>query len=330
MELKIQNLTAKKGEIVKGFINIANSGMKTPITIINGKEDGETILIMAGIHSAEYVGIQAAIELSCEINPNDVKGKILILPLVNTDGFENRTISMVNEDGKNLNRVFPGCEDGTLADKIAYTIEKEIYPHIDYLVDLHGGDAYEELTEYVYAQGKASEEVKSKSKEIADMVDVPYIVLSQKDTAGAYNYAGKKGIPAILLERGHLGVWSKEEVEKDKKDVNNILAGLGFISNPFEQPQNKDVLIDVVYKNADYSGCFYRQKKAGEKFAKGELLGEIKDYFGENLKSYYAEFNGVILYQTASLTVIKDGPMLAYAKLDSQETISEVNVSSHF
>lgn len=328
--LKVQSLEAKKGEKVQGFFEIINSDMKTPITLINGVEDGETILIMGGIHSAEYVGIQSAIELTKELKPENIKGKIIILPLVNTDGFEHRTISMVYEDGKNLNRVFPGKKLGTLADKIAYSIENDIYCQINYLVDLHCGDAYENLTDYVYAQGVASKEIVELSIKMAELVDVPYIVLSGSGTGGAYNHAGSIGIPAILLERGQLGVWSVEEVNKNKRDVRNVLSGLGFLKNEQIGVQSKILLTNVVYKNADVSGCFYPSKKAGDKFKKDELLGEIRDYFGNVLHSYHSEFDGVILYQTASLTVIKDGPMLAYAQLDGDGQIAGENLWSHF
>lgn len=313
--LKVQNLEVKKGEKIQGFFEIIDSDMKTPITIINGKEDGESILIMGGIHSAEYVGIQSAIELARELDPKNVKGKIIILPLVNTNGFEHRTISMVYDDGKNLNRVFPGKKEGTLADKIAYTIEKDIYSQINYLVDLHCGDSYENLTEYVYAQGNAPKEVVQQSVKMAELVDVPYIVMSNNGTGGAYNHAGSIGIPGILLERGQLGIWSVEEVDKNKIDVKNILIGLGFLKENKTEIQSKTTLTNVSYVNAEVHGCFYPSKKAGDKFKKGELLGEIRDYFGNTLKTYYAEFDGVILYQVASLTVLKDGPMLAYAEL---------------
>lgn len=74
-------------------------------------------LVPAGIHNAEYVGIQAAIELSSEIDPEQLGGTLVIVPVANRSGFENRTMSMVHEDGKNLNRVFPGDESGTSADR---------------------------------------------------------------------------------------------------------------------------------------------------------------------------------------------------------------------
>ena len=315
MSIKIMNVTAKTGEKTQDFISFINSNIKAPITLISGERTGKTILIMGGIHSAEYVGIQTAIELARELEPSAINGNIIILPLVNTDGFEHRTNSMVYEDGKNLNRVFPGDKDGTLADKMAYTITHEIFPNIDYMIDLHCGDSYEELTPYIYAQGATDSETRKKSLAMAKQMDVPYIVLSQVASKGAYNHAGSLGIPGVLMERGNLGVWSKKEVDDNKRDVRRMLGMLGFINENEQEVAGGRVLENVVYQNADFAGCFYPTKKAGEKFCKGELLGEIRDYFGNTLQRYSASFDGVILYQTASLTVLKDGPMLAYAEL---------------
>ena len=86
-------------------------------------------MITAGIHSAEFVGIQAAIELAEELKPENIRGTVVILPLVNRSGFEHRTMSMVYEDGKNLNRVFPGNPEGSTAEKLAYTVFREFILH---------------------------------------------------------------------------------------------------------------------------------------------------------------------------------------------------------
>ena len=56
-------------------------------------------------------------------------------------------------------------------------------------------------------------------------------------------------------------------------------------------------------------------KKPGEYFFKGEDLGELRDYHGNLLYTSIATENGVVLYQTASLNIIEDGPMIAYAAI---------------
>ena len=95
------------GKTVKDHIHVEGTELHVPHVLLCGEQPGPTILISAGIHNAEYVGIQAAIELSNELKVSELRGSVVIVPLANRSGFENRTMSMVFEDGKNLNRVFP-------------------------------------------------------------------------------------------------------------------------------------------------------------------------------------------------------------------------------
>ena len=94
------------GRIIKDHIHVGGTEIHVPHVIISGHKPGPVLLVTAGIHNAEFVGIQAAIELSSEIDPEQLAGTLIIVPVANRSGFENRTMSMVHEDGKNLNRVF--------------------------------------------------------------------------------------------------------------------------------------------------------------------------------------------------------------------------------
>ena len=126
-DINLANFSKFRNQKQQGYINVSGTNIKLPITIICGKKEGKTALITGGVHCAEYVGIETAIELSKEINPEDISGNIIIVPLINRSGFENRTMSVVYEDGKNLNRVFPGNEQGSVSEKIAYFMEKELF-----------------------------------------------------------------------------------------------------------------------------------------------------------------------------------------------------------
>ena len=81
-------------------------------------------------------------------------GKVL-----NREDFEKRAGSISWEDGKNLNRVFPGRKDGTKMERLAAAITESLIRKADYYIDLHGGDDYEELTPYVYFAGVAKPEI---------------------------------------------------------------------------------------------------------------------------------------------------------------------------
>lgn len=127
MEFHLANFTVRKGQKVSGFLTLPFTDEGLPATIIYGEEDGDTVLITGGVHNAEYVGIEAVTGLARELEPKDVRGILILIHIVNINGFRARTVSVSREDGKNLNRVFPGSMDGTFTDKLAYFMEKELF-----------------------------------------------------------------------------------------------------------------------------------------------------------------------------------------------------------
>lgn len=313
---RLGNMEARRGERVDGELELLNGRFHLPATIFHGKDPGKTMLITAGVHAGEYVGIQSAIELSYKLKIEKVIGTVIILKVVNRPAFEQRTGSMGLEDGKNLNRVFPGKRDGTEMEQLAWAIANEVQPLADYYIDLHSGDDYEQLTPYVYYAGKAPEEVTAMSRKMAEQVDVPYMVKSNVAAGGAYNYAASRGIPSILIERGGMGAWTREEAQSTRRDVRNILCHLGMYSGQKDYRKYYPLdVADVSYQAASHSGCWYPYKNAGDLIARGEVLGEVKNYRGDTVEVCRAEYSGVILYQTRSLQVIEDGPMIAYGRI---------------
>lgn len=313
--LKIGNMVARTGEKVSGYVQVKGTNIELPVTIICGEKEGKTVFISGGVHNAEYLGIQTAIEIAHEVLPSQLSGNLIILHLMNVTGFEHRTMSLVYEDEKNLNREFPGSEQGTVADKICHTVVTEFQKNADYYIDLHCGDGYEELTPYVYSVGAAAPEVVHKAREMAKMVNVPYLVQSPCSSGGSYNYAGSCGIPSILIERGCMGRWSEEEVKLGKEDVRNVLRYLGVLEGEVSERTYHPIDVGtVIYKNAEHTGCWYPSKKVGDTFKKGEILGQVKDYFGNVLETCVAEMDGILLYQVGSLSIIKGGTMVAYGE----------------
>lgn len=296
------------GKTVKDHIHVEGTELHVPHVLLCGEQPGPTVLITAGIHNAEYVGIQAAIELSNELDVSTLRGNVVLVPLVNRSGFENRTMSRVFEDGKNLNRVFPGDRQGSEAERLAHMLFEVFIRNADAYIDLHCGDGYETLIPYCYYLGDAPAE--ETAKRMVACVNVKYVVRSHCRTGGAYNLASLHGVPSVLIERGQLSLFSREEIEADKADVRNILRRLGVLDGDWIRYSKQELL--EYNDDAPCTGCWYPEKKPGDRFRKGEKLGEIRDYFGKSLFTELAPADGVLLYQTASLNIIEKGPMVSY------------------
>ena len=315
----LKNITVQPGEKWSGELELANGDIRLPATVLHGNGTGKTMLITAGVHAGEYVGIQAAIELSQKLKIEKVNGTIIIVKVMNRPAFEARNGSMGLDDGKNLNREFPGNPDGTEMERLAWAISQELQPAADYYIDLHSGDDYEKLTPYVYYAGAAAEEVVSLSRQMAEQVDVPYMVKSNVTSGGSYNYAASQGIPSILIERGGMGDWSYEEVSSTRRDVRNILCHMGIYQGVknFRTYYPLDVA-DIRYQDAEENGLWYPFKKVGDMIREGDILGEVRDYEGNVKEVSVAEFDGVLLYQAGTLQVLENGPMVTYGRIVSR------------
>ena len=313
--LEINGLKAEVATKVQGFINILDTDRKIPVTLINGAKEGKSLLITAGVHGGEYPCIKAAIEIAKEINPADVCGNIIIVHPVNVEAFFKRTPAVVPEDNKNLNSIFPGKKDGTIAEKIAYIIVNEMQSKADFHLDIHGGDLNEALTPHLYYAGKAELKIINKIKEVAAVLDVKYMVKSNS-TTGVHSYGSISGIPSMLLERGGMGLCLEEDVKAYKKDLYSALNKMEILIG--EEELNEEMPIDITeanYLEALNEGCWISFVEAGEVISKGQLLGEVTDFFGNVIDKYYAEFDGVVMYKTVALAVTKDSPLVAYGKL---------------
>lgn len=313
MKLKIGEYELAPGEKKQIYLPVINDTMKLPMVLINGTEEGPTVLISAGVHGAEYIGIQTAMELSRELEPGEIKGSIVFLLTANPTACKTFTRFVVPEDNKNLNRVFPGNKDGTLSEKIAYTMVRELYGNADYHIDLHAGDTSEQVMPFVYFPGGAAPEVTEKAKMMAMAADLS-IRARSSSTTGAYSSSALHGVPSLLIERGGGGVYSIEEVELYKQDIRNILIHLGVLSGSEVHRLTQREVNRATYIEAEQDGFWYPALQAGDTFEEGHRLGELRDIWGNLLSEWKAEYEGIVLYQTVGMGVSQGDPLIAYGQ----------------
>lgn len=298
------------------------AGQKKTILLAEGLEAdvycgarvGKTLVIAAGVHGCEYVGIEALRRMRQMLDPERLSGNVILLPLINAAGFFEGRKQLVPEDGKNLNREFPGKKDGTRSERLAYTIEQCIYPYADFLLDLHGGDCNEALIPLVFYPAAGQHEINEAALEGAKVLSVPYRVRSVARN-GLYSYAVQKGIPSLLVERGGAGLWSEEEIQSCLGDLFRILDYLE-IQKTVAEPVRQTEITEAVYEEAEEDGFWYPSVSEGERVQSGEIIGILKTWPEERNIELRARFSGVILYYTTALGVQKGTPLAAYGKIE--------------
>ena len=310
MKLTVGNLEVEIGKKTQGYLDIINTEIKVPCTLINGKNEGKTIVITGGTHGGEYPGIEAAIQLANDLKPEDVSGQIIIIHPLNVPAFKAKLQYIGPYDGKNLNREYPGIATGTITQKIAYTVTTQLHSIADFYMDLHGGDLHEALEPFVIYSNLGSEEVNRVSKEAASLMGIKYVCGSVSDN-GSFGSAAINGVPGFLAEIGQCGLWNQAEVKQYKVGVLNVLKYLEVIEGKVETLSDVVSFEKMHGLNATYDGCWYSSVIAGQKVTEGEEVGEIRDYFGNVLGKYLAPVTGTILYTASSLAININDPIIA-------------------
>lgn len=292
-----------------------------PISVIKGEENGKTFTIVSGIHGYEYPPIISVQEVLNEIEISSLKGTLIILPIANVASFYKRTPFVHPTDQKNLNYIFPGSKSGSITEQLAHWITQNIIPISDVFLDIHGGDANEDLIPFVcYYDNKNNVENTKIAHQLSEVSDFPYIVsypylISETEPAlYAFKQAVQNGKIALSLEAGKLGNLQKENVSIIKSAIYNMLSFMNIYSKPISQnTENKIFLTQQEYIKVSQNGIFYSDYKSGDLIQKGNKLGFITDEFGNILEEIFAPCNGTILYKIGTPPVNKGETLFCIA-----------------
>lgn len=310
--LEIGNLTAATGTKVNGFLGVSGSSVRMPLTIVNGENPGKTLLITGGIHGAEYPCIESAIRFGRTLDPKELSGRILIMSPVSLNSFHARQAFVVPDDGKNLNRQFPGKAKGTISERMAYTIMTEVIPHIDAWIDLHGGDIPESLIPFLGYEESKDPGVNSLTLEMAEVFGIDILVRPDKLMGTTVSAAAQINIPCLLAEAGQLGLQDETSTNLLQQGCHNVAQLLGILPGSPPRTQLR-IFEDWPWVRAAHSGCWYPQVKIGDRVEKGQVVGVVKDYFGEEIAKYHSPSNGLVLLVMTALSVNSNDPLLGVA-----------------
>jgi len=274
-----------------------------PVTLIKGKQQGPVFTIIAGVHGYEYPPIVAIQELLKEIDPSKLTGSLVIIPIANIASFYTRTPFLNPLDKINLNNAFPGKQDGSITEQIAHFITSEIIPESDVLLDIHAGDANEDLLPFICyydhtgrPQQTEQAAALSKASGFENIVSYPYTLKDDEPALYAFKQAVQDGKTALSIESGKLGNVQIEAVALIKSGVYNILASLEMYGTSEGDKDEVTHYNQQAYLKASEQGIFISDVKAGDTVIKNDVVGQITDEFGRLIKEVKAPESGTVLY----------------------------------
>ena len=293
MSITIGDAEIGRGEKVKGFLKVGETSthdVMMPYIVANGSQPGPTLCVLGGIHPLEYASIEGVLRVAQKIDPTGLRGTLLVVPVVNTDGFNARAAFNNPIDYVNQNRVFPGDPAGSMSRRVAHALFEEFVSKSDYLIDSHGGDLTEDIRRFVIVGETEDEELHGKMLEMASCYDAAYIQVSiiRGSTGEALR---KYGIPCITPESGTPFPVREEDVRFHRDGIMNVMKHLGMIEG---KPEIRKLKVNPQRERlyAERGGIWRQKVMAGQMVEKGTVLGEVVNLFGETLQTVRAPFDG--------------------------------------
>ncbi len=311
--------SAAPGQKATGFLEVpagVDAATNIPVIVVNGAKPGPVLALVSGAHGTEYASIIALEKIIPALNPAELSGTVVLLPLVNIPSFEQKVPHVNPVDNKSMNRFYPGKADGTQTERASFLITKEVVDRCDYLIDYHGGDLDESLRPYSYWAPTGKEKQDRTSKEMVLAFGLDHIIIWRERptdiSATRYldNTASVRGKPSIVVEAGHAGTVETDDVALLVNGTLSAMRALKMIPgepHPIENPVWLEKIIDVT---SDLEGIFFPLVKRGTYVQEGMKVGYVTDFFGKTIFEVRAPASGVVLHLNA-VPSLKKGDNIA-------------------
>lgn len=292
MKIQINTVDVHPGEETTIILNVAQLPTRTqidiPVTVFNAKEPGPTLLLMAGLHGDEINGIEILRRIfDAKLHRVDA-GQVIIIPILNIYGFLN--FSRDVPDGKDVNRSFPGSENGSLAANVANMLMKNVIDQIDYGVDFHTGGG--QINNYPQLRADFTD---PKNRELAGYFQPPMFVQSGLIDKSLRWAAHQRGKNIIVFEGGESLRFSPFAIQEGINGILRLMKGLGMRSDAPVQELQPIEVVDRKWLRCLDSGLWILNCVEGDKIKKGQVLGYTTSPFGDFQSEIISPEDGYIV-----------------------------------
>jgi N-alpha-acetyl-L-2,4-diaminobutyrate deacetylase len=270
-----------------------------PITVI-GNGSGPTALLTGANHGDEYEGPIALSDLATRLSPDDVSGRVIIVPFMNYPAFRaGRRLSPV--DGGNLNRMFPGRPDGSMTEKIADFFQRTLLPLADIALDFHSGGRTLDFVPFAACHVLDDKDQEARCVAARDAFGAPYSMkMLEIDAAGMYDGAAEsQGKVFVTSELGGGGTATARTVAIAKRGLSNVLRHAGILKGAVEAGRSLELEMQSsdCFTFSQSEGLVEPAIDLGGQVRRGDLLARVHavDGLGKPPAEYRAVIDGMLV-----------------------------------
>jgi predicted deacylase len=270
-----------------------HSSVNMPVHVIHGRRPGPVLLISAAIHGDEINGVEIIRRLLVKKTIDRIKGTLIAIPVVNVYGFVSK--SRYLPDRRDLNRSFPGHENGSMASRLAHVVMTQILPHTTHIIDLHTGAVNRENLPQIRAKLRDNPELEA----LARAFGVPVILNAEFLESSFRAAAFDMGIGVLLYEAGEALRFDEVSIRAGVRGVLQVLIELGMRPRS-KRPRKVESMVANTSRwvRAGQSGILRSLVATGTKVQEGDLLAYINNPLGENTEELISPISGIIIGKT--------------------------------
>lgn len=307
----------RKGESAILDMDVAKlhtrNSLRIPVIVERSVNDGPVLLLMGGVHGDESNGVAIVRDIIRKKYNKPISGTIVCIPVFNVFGYLIQSREF--PDGRDLNRMFPGSDTGSLASQFAYKFTKEIAPFVDYVIDFHAGGALRNNFPNIRCVLKDQ-----KTLELAKVFGAPFIVNSNFIPKSIRYLISKMDKIIILYEGGKSLEIDPNVVKHGVEGALNIMKYLNMQKGEVTNHKTSIVIEKSKWLRASYSGMFECYIDNGTFVKRKTIIGRISDPYGEFEKKVYAPFDCYV-YGLNTAPIVNKGDAIFHVSIDKlQET----------
>ncbi len=296
------DLVNERGVKKFGYISIAKkvdgSDICIPYMVVNGAEEGQTLLVEACCHGDEYEGTEGLIKLYKELDPQKLKGTLIGIPALNLESF-NAGDRCAPQDWshQDMNRCFPGNPASFITQKVASYYWENFVKHADLSISFHGGGNHLWIEPLSLYPCGSNETLNETVRRMAYATGTKLIWIETMESAEGCGFqesnAYNSGVASITVELGGQCLRHEhrdELTEMAASYIRNIMLEFGMLEGKVPYI-DEHIEIETLYLHT-LDGGFHKVKVKPMEFVKeGTVLSEIEDLFGNKVSEMLAPFD---------------------------------------
>jgi predicted deacylase len=274
------------------------------VEVIHGRREGPVLFVSAAIHGDEVIGVEILRRLLRAAPLGTMAGTLLAVPIVNTFGFLNH--SRYLPDRRDLNRVFPGVAEGSMASQLAHIFMQEVVRRADVGIDLHSAAIHRtNLPQLRLTPGN------ERLAELGSAFGAP-VMMEAKLREGSLRMAAEEaGVDVLLYEGGEGLRFDEFAARTGVAGVLRVMRHLRMIgARGVPRTRVKPVRARrSLWYRAPRGGLFRGYLGLGEAVSPGTVMGAVANAFGDVEDEIVADTTGIVIGR-ANLPVIYEGDAL--------------------